>query len=78
MEYGAIDLHLRRSHIRIVDEHEQVVLHRRVDTTPADAARSAVTGAFRACSVAPLLRVNPLPPQPQLPVGGWLLDAERY
>ena len=33
MEYGAIDLHLRRSQIRIVDEAEQVILDRRVDTT---------------------------------------------
>lgn len=33
MEYGAIDLHLRRSQIRIVDETEQVILDRRVDTT---------------------------------------------
>jgi transposase len=32
MEYGAIDLHLRRSQIRIIDEHEQVVLDRRIDT----------------------------------------------
>lgn len=36
MEYGAIDLHLRRSQIRIIDEQEQVVLDRRVDTTRAD------------------------------------------
>ena len=36
MEYGAIDLHLRRSQIRILDEHEQVVLDRRIDTTRAD------------------------------------------
>jgi hypothetical protein len=33
MEYGAIDLHLRRSQVRIIDEQEQVVLDRRVDTT---------------------------------------------
>jgi transposase len=33
MEYGAIDLHLRRSQIRIVDEHGQVVLDRRIDTS---------------------------------------------
>lgn len=33
MEYGAIDLHLRRSQIRIIDEHESVVLDRRIDTT---------------------------------------------
>ena len=36
MEYGAIDLHLRRSQIRIIDADEQVVLDRRIDTT-ADA-----------------------------------------
>lgn len=41
MEYGAIDLHLRRSQIRILDEAEQVVLDRRVDTT-----REALTGVF--------------------------------
>jgi transposase len=33
MEYGAIDLHLRRSQIRMIDEQETVVLDRRVDTT---------------------------------------------
>lgn len=32
MEYGAIDLHLRRSQIRIIDEQERVVLDRRIDT----------------------------------------------
>jgi transposase len=36
MEYGAIDLHLRHSVVRILDEHESVVLHRRVDTSRAD------------------------------------------
>jgi transposase len=36
MEYGAIDLHLRRSQIRIIDEQEQVVLDRRVETTRAE------------------------------------------
>lgn len=35
MEYGAIDLHLRRSQIRIIDEHEQLVLERRIDTDRA-------------------------------------------
>ena len=35
MEYGAIDLHLRYSLIRIVDEMGTVVLERRVPTTPA-------------------------------------------
>lgn len=39
MEYGAIDLHLRRSQIRIVAEDESVVLDRRVDTTREDLAR---------------------------------------
>jgi transposase len=33
MEYGAIDLHMRRSQIRIEDEHGTVLLMRRVDTT---------------------------------------------
>jgi transposase len=41
MEYGAIDLHLRRSQIRIIDEDEQVVLDRRIDTT-----RDAFTQVF--------------------------------
>ena|SRR5919109_1514931 len=36
MEYGAIDLHLRRSQIRIIDEQEAIVLDRRVDTTRAE------------------------------------------
>ena len=36
MEYGAIDLHLRRSQIRIIDEHGAVVLDRRMDTTRAE------------------------------------------
>jgi transposase len=35
MEYGAIDLHLRRSQIRILDAQERVVLDRRVDTDRA-------------------------------------------
>ena len=35
MEYGAIDLHLRRSQIRILTEDETVVLDRRIDTTRA-------------------------------------------
>ena len=33
MEYGAIDLHLRRSQIRIEDEHGTVLVARRIDTT---------------------------------------------
>lgn len=39
MEYGAIDLHLRRSQIRILTEDETVVLDRRVETTRAEFAR---------------------------------------
>jgi transposase len=39
MEYGAIDLHLRRSQVRILDEHESVVLDRRIDTTREDLDR---------------------------------------
>ena len=39
MEYGAIDLHLRRSQVRILDENEVVVLDRRIDTTRADLDR---------------------------------------
>jgi transposase len=39
MEYGAIDLHLRRSQIRIIDEQESVVLDRRIDTTREEFAR---------------------------------------
>ena len=41
MEYGAIDLHLRRSQIRLIDEQESVVLDRRIDTT-----REAFTHMF--------------------------------
>jgi transposase len=36
MEYGAIDLHLRRSQIRILEETGQVVVDRRMDTTRAE------------------------------------------
>ena len=36
MEYGAIDLHTRRSQIRILAEDETVVLDRRIDTTRAE------------------------------------------
>jgi transposase len=39
MEYGAIDLHKRRSQIRIVGEDGSVVLERRVDTSRADLDR---------------------------------------
>jgi len=39
MEYGAIDLHLRRSVVRILDENESVVLDRRIDTSRADLDR---------------------------------------
>jgi len=43
MEYGAIDLHLRRSQIRILDEDEAIVLDRRVDTTREDLDRVFAT-----------------------------------
>src|SRR6059036_1015564 len=36
MDYGAIDLHTRRSQIRIVREDGTVILERRVDTTRAE------------------------------------------
>jgi transposase len=39
MEYGAIDLHTRRSQIRIIDEQESVILDRRMDTTREEFAR---------------------------------------
>jgi transposase len=39
MEYGAIDLHLRRSQIRILGDDETVVLDRRIDTTRAEFGR---------------------------------------
>ena len=39
MEYGAIDLHLRRSQFRIVDEHGTVVKGGTCDTTRADFTR---------------------------------------
>jgi transposase len=39
MEYGAIDLHLRRSQFRIVDENGTVVKEGTCDTTRADFAR---------------------------------------
>ena len=39
MEYGAIDLHARRSQIRIVREDGAAVLERRVDTTRDDLDR---------------------------------------
>lgn len=39
MEYGAIDLHLRRSQIRILSEDETIVLDRRIDTTRAEFER---------------------------------------
>ena len=39
MEYGAIDLHARRSQVRIIDDTERVVLDRRIDTTRADFVR---------------------------------------
>ena len=39
MEYGAIDLHLRRSLVRILDADESVVLDRRIDTTRDELSR---------------------------------------
>jgi len=39
MEYGAIDLHTRRSQIRILREDGAVVLDRRIDTTRGDLSR---------------------------------------
>ena len=39
MEYGAIDLHTRRSQIRIVREDGAVILERRIDTTRHDLDR---------------------------------------
>jgi transposase len=49
MEYGAIDLHKRRSQIRIVNEAGAVVFEQRIDTT-----RSALTTVFAG---RPLVRV---------------------
>jgi hypothetical protein len=43
MEYGAIDLYVRRSQIRIINDEERVVLDRRIDTT-----REALTQLFGA------------------------------
>jgi transposase len=40
MEYGAIDLHKRRSQIRIVRAEGSLVLERRIDTTRADLAQA--------------------------------------
>lgn len=45
MLYGAIDLHLRRSHVRIVDGDGAVIFERRVDTTA-----TALTSVFAAQS----------------------------
>ena len=39
MEYGAIDLHARRSQIRIVREDGAVILERQVETTRSDVDR---------------------------------------
>lgn len=39
MEYGAIDLHTRRSQIRILDEQGEVVIDRRLDTRVSDFTR---------------------------------------
>jgi transposase len=40
MEYGAIDLHMRRSETRIEDEEGRLVIARRIDTTRADFERA--------------------------------------
>jgi transposase len=40
MEYGAIDLHTRRSHIRMVREDGSVVLEGRIDTTRSELDRA--------------------------------------
>lgn len=47
MEYGAIDLHARRSQIRIVREDGAAVLERRVDTTRDDLDRIFARPAMR-------------------------------
>lgn len=39
MEYGAIDLHTKRSEVRIVDAEGRIVLERKIDTTPTDLSR---------------------------------------
>lgn len=39
MEYGAIDLHLRRSNVRLLAEDESIVLDRRIDTTRTELDR---------------------------------------
>jgi transposase len=39
MEYGAIDLHTKRSQVRIVTTDGQVVLERKIDTTRVDLTR---------------------------------------
>src|SRR5258708_4651629 len=39
MEYGAIDLHTKRSQIRIVEADGRVVLERKIETTRTDLAR---------------------------------------
>jgi transposase len=50
MEYGAIDLHTRRSQIRIVSEAGAVVLERRIDTT-----RAALAALFGTRPALPVL-----------------------
>src|SRR5258708_4050999 len=40
MEYGAIDLHKRRSQIRIVRDDGSLVVERRIDTTRAELAQA--------------------------------------
>lgn len=39
MEYGAIDLHARRSQVRIINDQGQVVIDRRIDTTRTEFER---------------------------------------
>ena len=48
MEYGAIDLHTRRSQIRIVREDGSVVLERQVETSRGDFDR--IFGGARRCA----------------------------
>jgi hypothetical protein len=45
MEYGAIDLHMRRSHVRIVRADGSVMLDRRIETTRRDLTDVLAAGA---------------------------------
>ena len=53
MEYGAIDLHTRRSQIRIVSEDGTVVLDRRIETRASALAapESPITHTRMGCAV---------------------------